>query len=451
MKSTKLFLFIALFLVSCTTPATTEPILTATSTPAPTATPTLVPSPTITPAPTQVGGGSGKIVFTYRKDEFLTTFPELKGETNVFIADIDGNNLTPVTNGLEGRNNFMDVSPDGNKLLITSTSNLQSKEANLYLAQIDSLDVEPTKLAEDLPNYYGGNSSAKWINDSEIVYVGQGEAGFGIYTINSDGTNSKNIYTNTSGDKLSNPFEILKVTDSRIYWDAQVTTRLTSNSVNNKYYISWTSLDGTETGKLELNGEQMVFQNVFGPDLIFSPDGSKIAWVEGATQESGPPYNNYLHIANISDINNSQTVQTLTSLLILKWLPDNSKIMVFDLGSLNDPIEKFTEFYKENPDYLKGSVNDLYGIYEVTISPEITVRNYNLPTETMGSLKANAYMDLYDVSLDSRQIILSTYEKNDKGGYNTLLKLFNLDTFTFSDMSGFSFANTAVDGIHWIP
>ncbi len=445
MKHTKLFLLVVLFLASCAAPATSAPVPTQTFTPEPTATQTSIPTPTITPAPTQVGGGSGRFIFTYRKDEFLAAFPDLKGETNVFVANIDGTNLTPITNGLDGNNYLKDVSPNGTKVLITSTSNLQNKDAVLYMVNLDSLDSEPIKLADGLPNYYGNNSAAKWINDSQIVYIGQGEAGFGIYKINADGSNPTNIYKYNNDGEGNKPFEFLALDDTRIYWDTQITTRLSSNSVNNKYYVWQSSLDGGERTPLEFNGKQMFFENVFGPDLVFSPDGSKIAWVEGATPESGPPYHNYLHIASISDINNPYTIETFTGLLILKWFPDESKVLVYDLGSVSNwPVE-------QHPELLEALTDDLYGVYEVSISPDLPTRNYKLAYKVIGSINSGPFMDLYDISPDGRQIILATYEKNDKGSYDTKLRILNLESLAFSDISGFTFANTAIERIHWIP
>jgi hypothetical protein len=450
MKYTKFFLLVVLFLASCAAPATSAPASTQTLTPEPTATQTSIPTPTITPAPTQVGGGSGRFIFTYKKEEFLEAFPDLKGETNVFIANIDGTNSAPITNGLEGRNYLKDISPDGTKVLITSTSNLQNKDAVLYMVNLDSLNSEPIKLADGLPNYYGGNSAAKWMDNSQIVYIGQGEAGFGIYKINTDGTNPTNIYKYNNDDEGNKPFEFLAIDGTRIYWDTQITTRLSSNSVNNKYFVWWSSLNGGENTPLEFNGKQIFFEDVPEPDLVFSPDGTKIAWVEKATGPESP--NNYLKIASVSDINNPYTTQVLTSQLILRWFPDGTKILVFDLFSVDTPIEKYSQYYQQHPEKpLASSFKNLYGVYEVPIASNLPIRNYNFAADIMGSLKSFVFMDLYDISPDGRQIILSTYEKNNKGSYNAILKLFNLETLVFSDVSGFTFTNTAISGVHWIP
>lgn len=448
MKYTKLFLLVVLFLASCGAPATSAPVPTQTFTPEPTATQTPLPTPTITPAPTQVGGGSGRFIFTYIKDEFLAAFPDLKGETNVFVANIDGTNLTPITNGLEGNNYLRDVSPDGTKVLITSTSDSKNKDAILYLVNLNSLNSEPIKLAEGLPNDYGGNSAVKWINDSQIVYVGKGEAGFGIYKINADGTNLVNIYKYNNDGEGNKPFEILAIDldNARIYWDTLIDRVEGGNRHFTKYYVWWSSLDGSsERTPLEFDGKQMFFENVFGPDLVFSPDGTKIAWVEGATPEDAPLYQNYLHIASISDINNPYTIETLTGLLILKWFPDNSKILVFDLGSVSD--------FFGNP---ADTTNDLYGIYEVSTIPNVPIKNYHLATDNMIAIeKINGGYNysstaIYDISPDGRQIIFAIFKINADGHFNSKLNFLNLETITFSEASDSTFSNTIGD-VHWIP
>lgn len=438
MKYTKLFLLVVLFLASCAAPATSAPVPTQTFTPEPTATQTPIPTPTMTPAPTQVGGGSGRLIFTYRKEEFIKAFPDLKGEINVFVANIDGTKLTPITNGLKGYNYFESVSPDGTKVLIASRSKLQP-DAILYLVNLNSLDSEPIKLTDGLPQYYGGNSTAKWIDDSQIVYIGQGEAGFGIYKINVDGTNPINIYKYNNDGEGNKPFQILAIDSTHIYWDTQITTRLNSNSVNDKYYVWWSSLEGSERSPLELNGKQIFFETVLGSGLIFSPDGTKVAWIEGATPESGPPYHNYLHIASISDINNPYTLETLTSEIFLNWWPDGSKILVFDIGAVWG-----TRGTTEDP------TNDLYGIYEVSVAPDLPIKNYHLATVVMG-LRNSYFMDLYNISPDGRLMVCATYEKNASGSFDSKLKFLNLETITFADANGFTFSNTANGGVHWIP
>ena len=227
MKSTKLFLLFVVFLASCATPATAVPVPTETSTLAPTATQTLIPIPTITPVPTRVGGGSGKFIFIYRKEEFLTIFPDLKGETNVFIANLDGSNLIPITKGLKKNNYLESVSPDGTKALISSTSKKMSdrtQQAALLLFDLKSLDSEPILLASVLKTHFG-NTIAKWINSTSIVFIGYGKVGFGIYKMNLDDTNPINI------DKGNSPFEILAINTTQVYWGTETHTKYCSHAI----------------------------------------------------------------------------------------------------------------------------------------------------------------------------------------------------------------------------
>ena len=135
MIRTKLFLLALLILSSC------SPVATATS--KPTSTPTQTPSPTLTviPTPTQIGGGSGKFIFEYYKVAYEKAFPDLKGQLNVFISDLDGTHLTPITNGLQGFNYIESFSSDGNKVLVSSFSDSPHPNGDLYL--IDLSQIKP--------------------------------------------------------------------------------------------------------------------------------------------------------------------------------------------------------------------------------------------------------------------------------------------------------------------
>ena len=154
MKYTILFLLVSLFLASCAAPAT--PVPTQTAKPAPTATqtrtPTPSPTPTIIPTPTQIGGSSGRLIFVLHKTQFAKTFPDLKGELNVFTGNMDGTDLVPVTNGLKGYNYLESVSPDGTKALITTSPSEISYQSDpptttqLYLIDLTEADSTPVKL-----------------------------------------------------------------------------------------------------------------------------------------------------------------------------------------------------------------------------------------------------------------------------------------------------------------
>jgi len=454
MKCTKLLLLIVVFLTSCAAPATplpepTQTLVPPTATPTPTRTP--VPTATLTPAPTQIGGASGRILFSYRDEEFLGDFPELKGEINLFIANIDGTDVTPVTNGAEDYNYLQDISPDGTKVLVAAYSKYD-ETADLYLVELQKLDTEPTKLAEGLPSS-SWNSTASWIDNERILYIGKGEAGPGMYTIAHDGTNPVNVYTNISGVQEGNPAEILAVDDSRIYWGGE-TRRKEGNITWVSSYAWVSSLEGAETSKLEYNGDQIRYNTIGGHNLAFSPDLTKVAWIEAATPESGPPYHNYFHVASTADLDHPDTFEVLSGGVRLTWFPDGARILVFDQFSVRKPLEYYTEYYTEHPDSsLAGSFESLYGLYEVTAAPGLPVKNYALPRELMTweSGPASATIDLYAISPDLRQILVSIYVEAPETDYEQKFGALNLETYTFDELKGFRFSNTAVRGVHWIP
>ena len=153
MKYISLFLLAIVLLTSCAAPATPAP--TQTSTPEPTATqtptqtPTASPTPTIIPTPTQIGGGSGKFIFEYYKAAYEKSFPNLKGDENVFISNWDGTNLMPVTNGLVGSNYIESISNDGQTALVSLSDN-SSKYSDLYLVHLNQQASDPIKLASGL-------------------------------------------------------------------------------------------------------------------------------------------------------------------------------------------------------------------------------------------------------------------------------------------------------------
>jgi len=405
MKKTNLFLFVVLFFASCASPATPEPTRTLTADPIKTLTPTNIPTetptptPTITPTPTQIGGGSGRLIFIYTDGEYEKDFPDLNGLRHVFVANLDGTNLQPVTDELEGnyRTNLLkDVSPDGTKALITSAYTWNDKKADLYVADLDSLDAPLFRLARSLPNYpsAGNILSAKWLDDTRVIYIGQGDAGYGIYIINADGTNQTNIERN-------NPYEILGVSKERVYWSTIVSKQI-GNQTWSTWYVWWTSLDGAERGKLLFNDVQIAFHI---DTLAFSPDGEKIAWLEPRT----PTFlHNYLHISLVSEIDNPQTMnqEPLTSGLYLKWVDDDS-VLIFDEGTLQITNRSF------------DTTSIVYGLYEVSATQDLKIKNHILPPDF------KHYYHLYDVSPDGRTILC---------GSGTTLYLLELETSTFSEL-----------------
>ncbi len=391
--------------------------------------------------PTPIGGGSGKFIFTYRKDEFLKAFPDLKGEINLFIANIDGIDLIPITKGLEDYNYFMDISPDGTKVLVASTANPQNKTANLYVVNLSSLEFEPIKIAEGLPlDPYETNITARWIDDTTIIYIGEGDAGFGIYKINTNDAHLINIYKYNNDGEINKPYEILALNDTQVYWSSLVQPTLKWRGRN---YIWWSNLDDSERHPFMRGPEQMFYGGIYGIELKFSPDGTKVAWTEPATKESGPPYNNYLHIALISDIDNPQTMNILTGDVILKWLGDSSKILVFDVSSVwRSEVNKY------------DNTSDVFGIYILSLSPSLSIKNEH-PSEVLDTLISPASRrsgficknTLGNLSPDDRITAIPIFVPVNNGCNLSKVILLNLETMTFSELPT---VLTPYE-VHWIP
>lgn len=419
MKPLNLLLLIVFLLSSCA-PAVNEvptPVPTLTFTLVPTATQTPSPTPTLTPAPTQIGGGSGRLIFSYSSSEFKKDFPELEGDGHVFIANIDGTNIIPITKGLNGFNSLVSLSPDGTKAII---SNIKS---GLYVVNLNTLGAEPVKLAKGY--------SALWLDNSRIVYAGQGENGAGIYIINANGSNPINIERNT-------PNEILAVNNDRVYWNTLV-DRPQGNRHFETYYLWWTNLDGSETGKLTYNGEQISMSNFSGPQAVFSPDSTKIAWVDAATPADAPNYNNYLHIALLSDTEHPLTINDIEPGIYLKWRLDGKSLLAtYDQFAID----------RSDPNRID------YGFYEISADSGDVLRNYGLPIEILGAGNALP-MQCGDISPDNQLLPCLTFgaENNADGLRITKLNLLNLETGVMSEVNGFSFLFMGWDArnISWIP
>ena len=272
MKYIKLFLLAVLFLASCT-PSMQSPtpaqMPTQTFTPIPTATATQTPSPTptIIPTPTPIGGGVGKLIFDLQKTDFAGRFPDLQGDLNIFIANMDGTDLVPVTaDGLRGFNYLQSISPDGTKVLIASASDIEfqtDRHSILYSIDLNSLNSKPIQISKGITEYavthpdIGRESIAKWIDNTRLVYIGGGDKGYGIYTVNWDGSNPLNIYSNNTGGPGRKPAGILGVDNTRVYWYSNVAYKIAYNMESDKDYAWWSSLDGSEQGALEYKGNQI--------------------------------------------------------------------------------------------------------------------------------------------------------------------------------------------------
>jgi len=192
------------------------------------------------------------------------------------MANVDGSELIPITDGLKGFNRVVGISPNGKMILIISFSQqypAYNPSGDLYLINLDSLDSEPIKLAKGLTWI----DAAAWLDNTRVVYIGTGPEGHGIYIVNIDGSNPRNILINFP---KATPITILSSDKTRVYWNSNVKINGCDCTA-----VWWTNIDGTGQGKLESNGSQVIY---FGGGLAFSPDGTKVAWLPQQDADCDP-------------------------------------------------------------------------------------------------------------------------------------------------------------------
>jgi hypothetical protein len=223
---------------------------------------------------TQPKAGTGKFIFEYYKVAYEKIFPDLKGERNVFTSNWDGTDLTPVTNGLKGFNRIESISPDGKIVLISSRSSYAAK-GELYLIHLDFPESDPIKLARGVET---SSRQAIFLDNTRIVYIGQGPQGYGFYIVNIDGTNPKRI-----GAPTGRLWWIVSSDKTRVYWES-VRKENFRDSYGSLYMYGdfgglwWTNIDGSGQGKLESNGQQII------GNYAFSRDGKLLAWIPKQTE-----------------------------------------------------------------------------------------------------------------------------------------------------------------------
>lgn len=123
-------------------------------------------------APTAIGGGFGRIVFN-------STRPETNLDNEIFVMNVDGSNLTRLTNSPGADVNPV-WSPDGERIAFISYRDTKER---LYIMDSDGSNVR--RLTTGDPDY-GYEESASWSPDGlEIAFYGFPQ----IYIINSDGSN----------------------------------------------------------------------------------------------------------------------------------------------------------------------------------------------------------------------------------------------------------------------
>ncbi len=436
MKTRYIYLISLIFLVACTSqpiqPVST-PLFTAsptaTSSPIPSSTPT--PTPTLTPLPTEIGGGAGQLIFTYERAGFIQQFPDLKGNSNIFTSNVDGTNLTPITNGLTGYNTIQDVSPDGQKVLITSAVGVWSDNPtyDLYLINLDSPSAEPIKLVEKgIKSRSWTFPLARFVDDAQIVYTGKGPQGYGIYVMDLENLDRKRISLGQAG-----PYSIIAVDAKRVYWTTEL-TQMTFKDMNGFKYsyggvfvsLWYSNLDGSEEGKLEFDGRQIIAAFY---ELAISPDGKMIAWVSADEQHyCGLPLPTVILTYEDSINYNSKCYVMYAAPLANLDNPIKVPLVFPSLGEagndyVDDPSIDYLKFFPDNSKVLIKDSNKGFYYAELTEGEHKLTFTYEDPSALDG-LKNTS---IQDFSPDGKLLMFIDYDKKPYIG------ILDLDTLTISD------------------
>jgi Tol biopolymer transport system component len=361
-----------------------------------------------------MGGGTGKLIFEYyKKGGYEKSFPEIKGELNIFTANWDGTDITPITNGLDGYNHFESVSPDGKKILVSSFPSLFLSYAgtgNLYIVSMDGSE-EPQKVSGGIYKPIGQKIAA-WLDSSRIVFISRSQkVGPGVFVVNSDGTDLHRISKTVSG---AVPVALLPTTDS---------TRINWYGCNSEG--GYTVCKGIWWSSIEKVEQSALFTYAVS-DRVISPDGSMVVWNKPV--HSGAECC-AINASPINEIDTPHSLKVKNSDFETIWSPDGSKVLLFH------PSEEWN-----------GKLIP-YSAYLLTIK-DMTFSEIDLPF----SKDVSEYINIREWSPDGRRII---FHNNDRKG-TIRIKILDMETMTISEDFSSSITKDGsteekIWGVYWLP
>ena len=286
-----------------------------TSSPAPTSTPDLMatieagiatqtrlaalvqaaPTLTLTPTGTPVAKSAPS-------EEKIAFISERDGKSEIYFMDVDGSDVTRITDNPLSRYESVTWSPDGSQLAATLTNTFGQRTIIVMNADGNNRKV--------LTNNRTNNYLPAWSLDGEkIAFVSDRDGSEKIYVMNVDGSNQINLTADTAGNQTSPTWspdgqQIAYSTDQRqSVWQIHVMNADGSNqkrlthTISTKHSPVW-SLDGKYIAYIQTfiadriyimdtdgSNPTLITENIFIEDqlkdsaLTWSPDGKNIAYV----------------------------------------------------------------------------------------------------------------------------------------------------------------------------
>ena len=314
-------------------------------------------------------------------------FPNIYGDSNIFISKFDGTDIKPVTTGLNGCNYLEDVSPDGRQILFVSfplkVNGDFSNAGNLYTLDLGSTDPQPRKIASLV-------NGAAWLDNSRVVYIGMFGGHQGLFAVNTDGTNFQSISKLDEGEVA---IRIFSATATEIIW-------MSHNLQINYLFTFWRSnSDGSSQIKLGTNVENF-------EEPAMSQDGKLFAWWTRGTSA--------VHYASPDNIASSHDIQLPEVRRYLVFpSPDGSKILIYDSPDIN-------------------GINETAVCYLHNVKTSSLVKCPIAPPRTDDLVENISHADW---SPDSRMVILENeiIDKARKSVVGVVNRLLNVETLTFMD------------------
>lgn len=276
------------------TPISTQTSLPATDTP--------VPAPTIPPTavPTAIGGGGGKIAFTYGLDDI----------TEIYVVNADGSGLSPLANEITPK--FSPAwSPDGSKIAFgtsdggdTASIYIMNADGSSPVKLIDTTEINVYDPANMDLRFLVGCCSLSWSPDGSKIlllivhFSGCCSQYSNVYLINADGSNLIHI---SAYDGFSTP--VWSPDSQKILFEGNC----------RELAICVMDADGTNLTKLA--------QKHKAANPIWSPDGKKIAFSTGRGDKSE------VHVMNADGTDLTRISYTVSPWDLNRiWSPDSQKI-----------------------------------------------------------------------------------------------------------------------------
>jgi Tol biopolymer transport system component len=350
MQPTRMLLLIVccLAIVGCSSTVTQNALPTSTATvpaksttePSPTFTPSATSMPTATPTLT---GGGGKLLFFAYKSVFKGIAARAAGNFDVYSANLDGNNLTPLTQGPDGISNILaGASPDGKQVLYYSTTHRfdrlfeDDNRVDLWVTGIQSSKTVQMNSGQ-VHSYLAG---ATWAPDGSVYFVGWDGEGLGLFHVRPEGSDLGRVAKPVSL-AASGKAEILFFDSQNrgVYW---VTGGYctTNGLCSARYY--WTALDGSD--------QKQVWKWINGARdrLSLSPDGKWIAYelYVGSSIEDSAKNGCYVATADGSQIRRLPGNHPSCLIRLHQsdfWSPDSQAIIYWtnDEDKRNYPVHEY--------------------------------------------------------------------------------------------------------------